>query len=222
MITMEYGKAFAFITDDNEWIKKFLVAALMPIIPLIGGLVLLGYSFEITRRVIKNLTPALPEWNDFGEYLKNGFFAGLITFIYILPVALLSACLNVPAIVLQTADDSTIQTIGLVVVSCGTCILLALSMITTLLIPPALGRFADTGQWTSALRIGDIVSLLRAKPGVYIISMILITVAGLVLLPLGLLLCGVGIFLVVAFLNLVAAHLHGQAYRVAAAEAAMP
>lgn len=218
---MEYGKAFAFFTDENDWIKKFLVAAIIPIIPILGGFVLAGYGLEITRRVIKGQTPVLPEWNDFGEYLKNGFFVAVIGFLYSLPAILFSACLNGPAIALQTQGDNALQTAGTVLAICGGCVVMLFSLVAVLLLPAAIGRFAATGQFSSALKLSDVFKLFRTKPGVYIISAILIGVVALVLSLLGLLLCGVGIFLAAAFINLAASHLYGQAYRVVAAEAGL-
>jgi hypothetical protein len=221
MNSMEYGKAFSFFTEDSEWVKKFLIAAIMPIIPIVGGFVLAGYGLEITRRVIKNETPVLPEWSDFGEYLKNGFFSFVIGFIYSLPIILVSICFNGPSIALQTQNDNNLQLTGSILMICGGCLISVLALAASLLIAPALGRFADTGQWTSALRVGEAFALLRTKPGVYLISGILIGVAALVLVPLGFVLCGVGIFLAATFINLAASHLQGQAYRVAAAEAGL-
>ncbi len=218
---MEYGKAFAFFTDESDWYKKFLIAAVVPIIPILGGFVLAGYGLEITRRVIKGETPLLPEWNDFGVYLKNGFFVAVIGFIYSLPAILFSACLNGPAIALQTQDNSSMQTMGAVLAACGGCLVSILSIAAALLLPPAIGRFAATGQFGEALKLGDVFKLFRTKPGVYIISALLIGIAAMIVVPLGFALCGVGIFVAVAFINLAAAHLYGQAYRVAAAEAGL-
>ena len=54
---------------------------------------------------------------------------------------------------------------------------------------------------------------------IYLVGLVVVIM--FVLSLLGLLLCGVGIFLAAAFINLAASHLYGQAYRVVAAEAGL-
>lgn len=221
MIAMEYGKAFAFMTDDEAWIKKFLLATVMMFIPVLGGFLLLGYSLEITRRVIKSESPVLPEWSDFGDFLKKGFLAFIVTFVYTLPAALLSACAQAPLILSSLGDDSTVQLIGGGVGVCFACVAFVIALASAMLIPIALGRIADTGQIGTAFRFDELFKLLRTKPAIYLITLILVSVAGLVLVPIGMVACFVGIFPAVAYINLVAAHLYGQAYRVAKIESGL-
>lgn len=223
MIAMEYGKAFAFMTDDQEWIKKFLLAAVMVFIPVLGGFLLLGYSLEITRRVIKSESPALPEWSDFGDFLKKGFSAFIVVFVYTLPTALLSACAQAPQVAMLVSDssDGTFQMIGAGVAVCFACLTLLVGLVTGLLTPIALGRVADTGQIGSAFRFDEMFKLLRTKPGIYLIVMVIVSLATLILAPIGILACFVGLFPVIAYINLVAAHLYGQAYRVCKAESGL-
>jgi hypothetical protein len=223
MIAMEYGKAFAFMTDDQDWIKKFLLAAVMVFIPVLGGFLLLGYSLEITRRVIKSESPVLPEWSDFGDFLKKGFVSFIVVFVYTLPTLLLSACAQAPQVALLVSDsrDNSIQMMAAGIALCFACLTLLVGLVTGLLAPIALGRVADTGQIGSAFRFDEMFKLLRTKPGIYLITVMIISLTALILVPIGTLACFVGLFPVVAYINLVAAHLYGQAYKVTKAESGL-
>jgi hypothetical protein len=48
---MEFGRAFSYAFEDSEWIKKVGIAALVFLIPLLGLIILMGWSLEIIRRV---------------------------------------------------------------------------------------------------------------------------------------------------------------------------
>src|SRR3990172_4870815 len=93
MNTMEYGTAFTYPQQDADWLKKWLIMAFVPLIPVVGGFLVLGYMVEIMRRVIKGETPVLPEWTDFGEYLKKGFMGFVVALVYAFPVIPPAICL---------------------------------------------------------------------------------------------------------------------------------
>jgi len=221
MHSMEYGKAFAFMTDEPDWVTKFLIAAFMPLVPLVGPFLLLGYAFEITRRVIKQETPTLPDWADFGDYLKKGAVTMIIWVVYTLPFVLIVGCLNIPTIVLMQNSDATAQLAGQALGFCGGCLGILFGIFANLVIPAAIGHSASRGSLGAAFQLGDIATIVRTKPAVYLVIAIIITLLSFILLPIGFLLCVVGVFVFAAFINIAAAHLYGQAYRVAAVESGL-
>ena len=221
MYSMQYGRAFGFMTDEPGWLGKFIIAAFIPLVPVVGPLLILGYGFEITRRVIKNETPVLPEWSDFGDYLKKGFLTAVVWTAYLLPFAIIVACLNAPAAILMQSRDGSQALTGETLALCGSCLVMLVLVFASLLIPAALGHFAARGSLGSAFQLGDLAVLIRTKPAVYLVSALLLGLLALVLLPIGFLLCVIGMFVGAAFVNIAAAHLFGQAYRVAASEAGL-
>jgi len=218
MNSMEYGKAFSYLTEDKDWIKKFLIAAGLSIIPILGQLVVVGYGLEITRRVIKGESPSLPEWSDFGDFLKKGFFAAVVIIVYTLPSIILSLCAQAPQLALAFTDDETTLLVATIVAVCFGCLTFIVAISAGLLTPAALGKVAASGELGAGFRVGEVFGLLRAKPGVYVIIFIILAVMYLVLVPVGMLACFIGIYAVVAYAQLVSAHLYGQAYRVASTE----
>ena len=93
MESMEYGKAFTFPQQDTDWAKKFLIGAAISLVPVLGSIVYGGYTLEITRRVINGDSQVMPEWSDFGDFVKKGVYALLIVLIYVLPALIFASCL---------------------------------------------------------------------------------------------------------------------------------
>jgi hypothetical protein len=220
---MEYGTAFTYPQQDANWLKKWLIMAFVPLIPVVGGFLVLGYMVEIMRRVIKGETPVLPEWTDFGEYLKKGFMGFVVALVYALPVIILAVCMYAVqfgiALAAGNADsDSTVRTLGTVasVISvCFGCLIFLFVLALAVLLPAALGRFAATGEMGAGLRLGEVFNLVRAKPAVFIIVALLAGLATSVLMSVGTIIPCCGTLVGLAYGQLAAAHLYGQAYRIA-------
>lgn len=61
------------------------------------------------------------------------------------------------------------------------------------ILPAATIRYALTGQFGAFFRFGDIMALIKANIGGYIIALLVALVAGLIAEIMGGILCGVGI-----------------------------
>jgi hypothetical protein len=102
-----------------------------------------------------------------------------------------------------------------VVMLCFTCVVLILAIGVGIIIPAALGNLAATGELGAAFRFGEVLGMVRAAAGPYLLSILGVFLATLVLAPVGSLLCGVGALLASAYTSAVGSHLYGQAYNVA-------
>ena len=71
---MDFGKAFGYVFEDEGWVSKVLIGGLVALIPIIGSLVVSGYSYKIAQNVARGAARPLPEWNEFGDALARGFF----------------------------------------------------------------------------------------------------------------------------------------------------
>lgn len=217
MNEMEYGKAFTYPQQDEKWLVKWLIMSFAPLIPIAGGFLTLGYSIEIARRVIKGETPTLPEWSDFGDFLKKGFMAFVVGLVYVLPIIIVAICSAVPQVALASLDDGsgTMTTLGGVIGVCFGCLAAILGLAVGLLLPAALGKLAVTGEIGPALRVGEVFALVRSKPAVFLIILLISGLATSVLMSVGSIVCGVGAFAGAGYAQLATAHLWGQAYRAA-------
>jgi hypothetical protein len=206
---MEFGKAFTYVFEDDDWIMKTIIAALVSLIPIIGQITVMGWGLEVTRRVIKQEPNPLPDWSDFGGHIVKGLVAWVIGFVYALPIILIWIC---PTVLLAAAgDDETVMTIYSVVSACFGCLTFLYAILLLLLYPAAIGKYVDTGEFGAAFRFGEIWGLVRAAPGAFLMTILGALIAGIIA-PLGLILCFIGVLWTQAYAVLINSHLWGQAY----------
>ena len=216
---MDIGAAFTFIFSDSDWLKKAGIAALVFLIPLVGPILLLGWGLEITRRVISYDPSPLPGWDDFSAYLTKGIQAFVVNLVYLLPGILVAILMQIVSISLSLAVDSGTSSAGnstggiaVLVVLCLSCFMGLLFIAAGLLIPAAVGNLAFTGELSSAFRFKDILGLFRAAPGPYLVVLLCVGLANIVLSPLGILVCGIGVLITETYTTALAGHLMGQAH----------
>jgi hypothetical protein len=215
---MEFGKAFSYPFADSDWVKKIGIGALLLLIPLLGSMWISGWMLEITKRVIRQDPEPLADWDDFGGYLVRGFQVFIIGLVYALPIILLQACLQTVIFALgdsSTAGDEVTYAITAISVCVG-CVVFLYAILLALMVPAALGNFADKEKFGAAFRFGEVWGLVRAAPGAYILAALGTMLAGFVGL-LGLILCAIGVVLTTAYANSVIGHFYGQAYNAATA-----
>ncbi len=212
---MDLAKAFSFVMDDPEWIKKIFIGGLVSLIPLIGPLIAFGYVIAIGRNVIRGNPQPLPEWSDWGQMIVDGLYAFFITLIYSLPVILVLCLIMAPAIVISNAsgDDEVAVNVS---VSLAACCIIVFNLVYSIVVygflfPAALARYADTGDAMSALRFGEIFAIARANPAAFLIVLLINWVAGF-LASFGVILCCVGVLFTTFYAWCVTGYAYGQAY----------
>ena len=217
---MDFVKAFTFIFDDPDWIKKVGIVALVSLIPIVGSLVLLGYALEAGQRVIRQDAQLLPDL-DFGAQLGLGFKSFVIGLVYAIPAILIYLPMVIVPIALSSGENSdTANTAVLGVMVCCGGLLLLYGILMMVLIPAAHGNFIATGQLGAAFRFGEIFSLLRAAPGAYLMVLLGGLIGGFIA-PLGTIACGVGVLLTAAYVSIVMGSLYARAYNAAIANGAL-
>ena len=83
---MDLGRAVGFVFEDEDWLKKVLIGGVLMLIPIFGQLLTIGYGLEIARRVVKGHPQPLPEWDEWGTKIIEGFMNGVIGFVWALPI----------------------------------------------------------------------------------------------------------------------------------------
>ena len=218
---MNFGRAFSYVTEDPEWLKKVGIAALVMIIPIIGQIIVIGWALEMTRRVINSEPEMLPDWSNFGDYLSKGFQGFVVMFVYLLPVFLVSGCMQtLPALMGAMGDNSDavqmIASVISVVTICFGCVIFLYEVAIGFILPAAFGNLAATGELGAGFRIGEVIGLVRAAPGPYFMTLLGSIVAGIIA-GLGVIACVIGVLFTIAYCYAVEAHFWGQAYNAAKA-----
>ena len=215
---MDFGQAFTFVFDDEEWIKKIGLGGLLCLIPFIGWLVVLGWGVEITKRVINKDAEILPDWNDFGGYLTRGFLVFLVVFVYMLPVTILSSCSGGLTAFADSYNEDALITAAWVITSCISCVVFLYSIAAYLVLPAAIGKYAVTGELRAAFKISEIYTMVRENLGTYGLVLLGGLVASLVS-GLGTIACVIGVLFTMVYAIAINGHLWGQAYSVSTTDA---
>lgn len=208
---MDFGLAFTYPFQDPDWAKKLGLTALVALIPILGQIFVLGWMLDITRRVyLQDATP-LPNL-DFGKQFVNGLKLLLVTLAYTLPVYLILAPLFIVAATADNMDPDTANMLaGLASICCGGLALLY-GIFVSFILPAAYGNMVVKDQLSAAFRLSEIIQLVRAAPGAYILAFLGTVLTGSIIAPLGFIACAIGVLFTYAYAMAVNGHLYGQAY----------
>jgi hypothetical protein len=210
---MDFGLAFTFPFRDPDWLKKIVIIGLVGLIPIIGQIVVMGWAFEISRRVIRGDFQPLPDL-DFGEQLGKGFQVWLIYLVYLIPIILVTIPLAVVDTLATNAGGNTQNVVAFFSVCCSAIIFLY-GLFVAFVVPAAIGRCADKGNLGAAFKFAEVFALVRAAPTAFLMVLLGVFVAGFIA-PLGSILCVIGVLLTAVYAQAIIFHLTGQAYRQAA------
>ena len=92
---MDVGRSIKFVTADPRWVTKVLIGALIAfaslltavvLVGFVGFFILAGYYQEVTRRAYDGHPEPLPDWDNFGKFLGEGFQVSVGWFIWYLPL----------------------------------------------------------------------------------------------------------------------------------------
>jgi len=215
---MDFAKAFSFVFEDPDWVKKVVIGGVVSIIPIIGQFLVFGYMVAVGRNVIRGNPQPLPDWADFGQFLVDGLYAMVISLVYMLPIFIILCVVLMPALAIGGAFDSNaddLNAVGVLGICCftGFAVLYGLA-VGWLFLPAGLARYADTGDFMSALRFNEVLAISRANPAVFLVAL-LIALAASIVAGVGLVFCFVGIVFTQFYSQLVTGHAYGQAYLIA-------
>ena len=221
---MDINKAFRFVPEDQQWVSKLLIGVLLSLFSflIIPALMLQGYVVKIVRNVMGGGWSNLPEWDDWGELLKDGFLVTVAQFIYALPFVFLMLAGIVAggglAGLAESGDAAgLLATGGFGVMAC----LAILFLIAFVFIAPAIMvQYALKDDLGACFRFGEIGNIIRSHTADILITFLVAVVVSIaisvVVTVLALIPClgWIASFLIgVAFgpyLSYVMAHLYGQ------------
>ncbi len=210
---MDFGRAFSFPFQDPDWFKKTAIVALVSIIPVIGQFVLLGWAFEVVRRLINRESDIPLPSLDFGGQLGKGFMLWLVSLIYAIPTIIFTLPMQLTPMIAAGMDDPEVgATIVAVISICCGGLSLIYSLLLLFVLPAAWGQYAARGEFGAAFRFGEVFGLVRKAPVAYLLVALGYLLSFSIIAPLGLIACVIGVFLTTAYAALVTAHLTGQAY----------
>lgn len=224
---MNIAKAFTYITEDERWVNKLLIALIVTFFAFlfIPIFFLIGYSVAITRNVRAGVEKPLPEWDDWGKLFMDGLYIFIAQFVYTLPFWLLMCIAAVATGGLGAVVDSggnpdaiaaVIGTTGLIIGCLGFLFAVALFFIS----PAIMVQYVIHDDFGACFRFGEVLGIARQSIADILIvflatfgaGMAITVVSGvLAIIPCIGWLLSIAISLVVGpYLTAVTGHLYGQ------------
>jgi hypothetical protein len=198
-------EALQFPFADREWLQKLAIIMVLLFIPVIGWLVLLGYSLRATRDLLRG-ERGLPDHDDWAGDLARGLGALIGIIIYMIPSWIMGG--------MQATLDHG-------VLGCLACCLGFLQLVYGILIMPfefsALARYAVTEDINVFLdlpgRFADVTENI-SDVFMLVMNLIILYFALAIIIPVGLVMCCVPGLLAIAASCLIHSHLLAQWGRV--------
>jgi hypothetical protein len=208
---MDFGLSFGYVFKDKEWFRKIAIPALVSLIPIIGQFIVMGWGLKATKNVIEGKEQnALPEL-DFGGDLGRGFMAAVISFIYGLPVAILSGIGGALA-GFGTERPEAANYVLIIISACIGLVALVLGIITAFFGASAVANYVAKGDFGAAFKFKELYGMIKKS----FVSWLLVIVGQILALgfiaPLGIIACGIGALFTFVYGTAVYSHLLGQAY----------
>ncbi len=184
--SLDIGKSLTYMFEEEDWIKKFLIATVLTLLSvlIIPGMILQGYTIEIIRRKRDNAVPLLPEWDDWGKYLKDGFNAFIAGLVYALPMIV--PIFGYACVLIATADSSSGEAGGLasLIGLCVSCLTMLYIIPFAILYTAGLTEYAQTGNLASFFNFRNFKVLKSGADGnprkSFIMALVVSLLAGLV------------------------------------------
>jgi hypothetical protein len=188
---MDFGKAFTFMFDDPDWVRKLgigvvvgLVATLLSpiLIGIVPAIMILGYCLDVLRNVVNGREQPLPEWEDWSGFLARGFKLVVALFVWGLPFFLLSipVFIGVALASSQNGNSGAGVAFGVLFIICSSCLLLLWGLFLVLISPAICIRLAVTDRLAATFEICKVWALTRDNLGNVIIAILLIIVAAII------------------------------------------
>jgi hypothetical protein len=196
--------------DDKTWLSKLLIGVLMSVLSflIVPALILQGYVVKIIRRVMGGDWDSLPEWDDWGKLLKDGFFVTVAEIVYTLPFIILmiigiAATGGMASLAEGGSDFAAVATTGggLVMV----CLIILFVVALLFLMPAILIQYAIKDDFGACFRFGEVFDIVRNHTADILIVFLVSVVAAIVLSLV------IGILAIIPCLGWIAAILIGLA-----------
>ena len=221
--------------------QKFLIGSLLIfaqyIIPILPGIIVMGYLSQVLRRVTRGSGEAtMPEWDNWGELFMDGLKVFGAIFVYSLPMILIVSVLYflmfaplaaVPFLAEGNSDMAGLAIVLVLIAQLFMFLMIAVMMVVyivyIILLPPMQVHTAAKNEFGAAFQIGKWWKIFRANFSGFMIALIIIIgvyallMIGVQILYMTLVLCFLIPFVtapVTFYIGLITYALLGEVYRV--------
>jgi hypothetical protein len=201
---IQYMRAYKFVFAKPNWFGNLLMATLCNLIPVVGGLVVWGYMFEVVEALHREGDEDYPNF-DFGRFGKNlmrGLWPFLLFLIVFVPLIILVQVVNM--IVVMVAFSVLKDSAGLITLPFNLLTFLIVFLVALAMVP----AFLRVGL-SQQLALGETISFVRdflKRVGLQLVlAQLFLAVMGALVGFVGVLACCVGL-IPATILNFLAQH----------------
>jgi hypothetical protein len=159
----------------------------------------------------------LPEWDDWGEILRQGFGAFIVSLVYALPLIVVGGLIFLLYIPLIAASTSGGQMAGGVAAGAGilmailSVLAIPLAFFVGIVVPAAHAQLVlHGGEIGAAFRLREVFGFIGRQKGQYALMLLLSYAASGFLGQIGYFACFIGVFVTIFVAQLFQYHLIGQ------------
>ncbi len=209
---LELARAFSFLLDDTEWIRRFLVgcALLLGSFLVVPLLIVLGYQVQLLRSVAGGEDMRLPAWDRLRVKLAQGAELLLVSLFYALPLIIVLGATITLGIAAGGGVHGALRGLAVLLFMLGWVLTVGAALAFMLVMPAAAGRLAVTGRMREAFMVGTVLATVRANIRQFTVVLLVSVLLFSFLAPLGLVACCIGGTVTWLYSLLVTAHLYGQ------------
>lgn len=211
---INFGRAFSYILEDPEWVRKSLIGALFVILSLfiLPIFVIAGYYLELIQNVARGNPRPLPEWDNIGDKFVKGLVFGLkllvVTLVYALPIIIITI---LQVAISAIASDSKTGG-GLVLLTIPLSLLSMVFSIALAFVSPLLTIHVIRDSMSEAFNFPLIIKEIRENFVNLLLVVLGMLLAGFVA-QLGFIACLIGVVWTAFLAQLVEGNLIGQLWR---------
>lgn len=207
---MRFADGFTYVFQDSNWFKKLIIPGLIGVlIPIIGQMVLIGWTLKVTLNIIHNAPNPLPDL-DFGGDLGRGFKAAVVAFVYSLPMLIFYIPILVISAISGNGNDNSMVVLALAS-TCFGLLMMLYGIAMAFILPAAYARVAVNDSIGAGLSFSKVFAMVKKAPMAYLLVLVG-TIASSFISSLGSIACVVGVLLTVPYAAAILGHLYGQAY----------
>lgn len=184
---MDINKSFSFPFEDNQWVSKLGLGAVIAMIPILN-FAWSGYMVELIRNVMNGAREPLPNWDDFGKKFNDGLMLFLAGLVYALPL-LVVICLPLSIMVVPALMSGNQDLQGLaegimgassILFLCLLCVFGIYSLILSVVYPVILVLYAREGTLASCFKFREVFDLISKNMSPFLTAWGISLVAGFV------------------------------------------
>lgn len=172
---MDVGKAFTFVMEDDEWLSKLGIGAIISLLSFLifPVFLLAGYLVAVTRNVRKGMDRPLPRWDDWGQMFMDGLYLFLAQLIYSSPFWILlcaAIALTIGGSGLSEVNADAMMAVIATAWVIVSCLMLLLSIALLLISPALVIQYVRHGQFGAMFRIAEVLSIARQNAGAIVVT----------------------------------------------------